>query len=151
KEIFFGTNVGFEFATDAIPPPGTLTVGTDTNEIQLVENAGKSRAAAQSLQADAVQVQDAKTGPVISRRFVNISPLAADVYLCPCAIHKDIFPQLALWCSILSYLHAVTRGRPMDILISAERIQDRVGELAWQIAKDFRDRRPLTIVGVLTG
>jgi hypoxanthine phosphoribosyltransferase len=39
----------------------------------------------------------------------------------------------------------------MDILISAERIQERVGELARQIAADFRERRPLTIVGVLTG
>jgi hypoxanthine phosphoribosyltransferase len=39
----------------------------------------------------------------------------------------------------------------MDILISAERIQERVGELARQIAADFHDRGPLTIVGVLTG
>jgi hypoxanthine phosphoribosyltransferase len=39
----------------------------------------------------------------------------------------------------------------MDILISAERIQERVGELARQIAEDFRERGPLTIVGVLTG
>jgi hypoxanthine phosphoribosyltransferase len=39
----------------------------------------------------------------------------------------------------------------MDILISAERIQERVGELAEQIAADYQDRRPLTIVGVLTG
>lgn len=39
----------------------------------------------------------------------------------------------------------------MEILISAERIQERVGELARQIAADYHDRRPLTIVGVLTG
>jgi hypoxanthine phosphoribosyltransferase len=39
----------------------------------------------------------------------------------------------------------------MDILIPAERIQERVAELAQQIAADFQDRRPLTIVGVLTG
>lgn len=39
----------------------------------------------------------------------------------------------------------------MDILIPAERIQERVGQLAGQIAVDFRDLRPLTIVGVLTG
>jgi hypoxanthine phosphoribosyltransferase len=39
----------------------------------------------------------------------------------------------------------------MDILISAERLQERVGELAGQIAADYRERRPVTIVGVLTG
>jgi hypoxanthine phosphoribosyltransferase len=39
----------------------------------------------------------------------------------------------------------------MDILISTERIQERVGELARQIAEDFRERQPVTIVGVLTG
>jgi hypoxanthine phosphoribosyltransferase len=38
----------------------------------------------------------------------------------------------------------------MDILISAERIQQRVGELARQIAADYQGR-PVTIVGVLTG
>jgi hypoxanthine phosphoribosyltransferase len=39
----------------------------------------------------------------------------------------------------------------MDILISADRIQQRVSELAGEIAHDFRARRPFTIVGVLTG
>jgi hypoxanthine phosphoribosyltransferase len=39
----------------------------------------------------------------------------------------------------------------MDILISAERIQKRISAMARQIAADFRDRRPVTIVGVLTG
>jgi hypoxanthine phosphoribosyltransferase len=39
----------------------------------------------------------------------------------------------------------------MDILISAERIQGRVEEMARQIAEDFRECRPITIVGVLTG
>jgi hypoxanthine phosphoribosyltransferase len=38
----------------------------------------------------------------------------------------------------------------MDILISADRIQKRVAELAEQIAADYRGR-PFTIVGVLTG
>jgi hypoxanthine phosphoribosyltransferase len=38
----------------------------------------------------------------------------------------------------------------MDILISAERIQQRVGELARQVAADYQGR-PVTIVGVLTG
>jgi len=38
----------------------------------------------------------------------------------------------------------------MEILISAERIQQRVGELARQIAADYHGR-PVTIVGVLTG
>jgi hypoxanthine phosphoribosyltransferase len=38
----------------------------------------------------------------------------------------------------------------MDILISAERIQQRVDELARQIAADYQGR-PVTIVGVLTG
>jgi hypoxanthine phosphoribosyltransferase len=38
----------------------------------------------------------------------------------------------------------------MDILIPADRIQERVGELARQIAIDFHER-PVTIVGVLTG
>jgi hypoxanthine phosphoribosyltransferase len=39
----------------------------------------------------------------------------------------------------------------MDILISAQRLQERVGELARQIAADYHDHRPITIVGVLTG
>jgi hypoxanthine phosphoribosyltransferase len=39
----------------------------------------------------------------------------------------------------------------MDILISAEQIQRRIDELARQIAHDFRERRPVMIVGVLTG
>jgi len=38
----------------------------------------------------------------------------------------------------------------MQILLPAERIQQRVGELAKQIAADYQGR-PLTIVGVLTG
>ena len=38
----------------------------------------------------------------------------------------------------------------MDILIPAERIQERVGEMARQIAHDYSNR-PVTIVGVLTG
>lgn len=38
----------------------------------------------------------------------------------------------------------------MHILISAERIQQRVDELALQIARDYQNR-PVTIVGVLTG
>jgi hypoxanthine phosphoribosyltransferase len=39
----------------------------------------------------------------------------------------------------------------MEILIPADRIQQRVRELARQIADDYRDKRPLTIVGILTG
>jgi hypoxanthine phosphoribosyltransferase len=38
----------------------------------------------------------------------------------------------------------------MEILIPAKRIQDRVGELAREIGRDFRDK-PVTFVGVLTG
>jgi hypoxanthine phosphoribosyltransferase len=38
----------------------------------------------------------------------------------------------------------------MESLISAERIQARVGELAAQIAQDYRGQ-PVTILGVLTG
>ncbi|MCI0684544.1 MAG: hypoxanthine phosphoribosyltransferase [Gemmataceae bacterium] len=38
----------------------------------------------------------------------------------------------------------------MKILIPADQIQQRVAELARQIARDYHDR-PLTIVGVLTG
>jgi hypoxanthine phosphoribosyltransferase len=38
----------------------------------------------------------------------------------------------------------------MDVLISADRIQERVRQLALQIAADYQDR-PITIVGVLTG
>jgi hypoxanthine phosphoribosyltransferase len=38
----------------------------------------------------------------------------------------------------------------MQVLIPAERIQQRVGELARQIAADYQGR-PVTIVGVLTG
>jgi hypoxanthine phosphoribosyltransferase len=38
----------------------------------------------------------------------------------------------------------------MEVLLSAEQIQTRVGELARQIAADYHGQ-PLTIVGVLTG
>jgi hypoxanthine phosphoribosyltransferase len=38
----------------------------------------------------------------------------------------------------------------MDILLPAERIQQRVAELADQIGRDY-DKQPVTIVGVLTG
>ncbi len=38
----------------------------------------------------------------------------------------------------------------MEILLPAERIQQRVREIAQQVAADYKDR-PLTIVGVLTG
>src|SRR5881394_475912 len=38
----------------------------------------------------------------------------------------------------------------MDILIPAERIQERIAELARLMTADYRDR-PFTIVGVLTG
>jgi hypoxanthine phosphoribosyltransferase len=39
----------------------------------------------------------------------------------------------------------------MEILLPAEQIQQRVAEMASEIAKDYRNRSPLTIVGVLTG
>ena len=39
---------------------------------------------------------------------------------------------------------------PIDVLIPAEKIQERVDELGRQIARDY-DRQPLTIVAVLTG
>ncbi len=39
----------------------------------------------------------------------------------------------------------------MDVLIPAEQIRQRVAELARQVADDYRTRRPVTIVGVLTG
>jgi hypoxanthine phosphoribosyltransferase len=38
----------------------------------------------------------------------------------------------------------------MKILITAEQIQKRVGQLAAEVSRDYADR-PLTIVGVLTG
>jgi hypoxanthine phosphoribosyltransferase len=38
----------------------------------------------------------------------------------------------------------------MQVLITSDRLQQRIKELAGQIANDFRDR-PTTIVGVLTG
>ena len=38
----------------------------------------------------------------------------------------------------------------MQVLIPAERIQQRVAEMAREIARDFHDK-PVTIVGVLTG
>ncbi len=39
---------------------------------------------------------------------------------------------------------------PLPVLLSAAQIHQRVGELAEEIAPEYRDR-PLTIVGVLTG
>jgi hypoxanthine phosphoribosyltransferase len=43
------------------------------------------------------------------------------------------------------------RGRRMEILLPAERIRQRVAEMAAAVAADYRDRQPLTVVGVLTG
>ena len=39
----------------------------------------------------------------------------------------------------------------MEMLISADRIQRRVQELAALVARDYRGQKPITIVGVLTG
>ena len=39
----------------------------------------------------------------------------------------------------------------MEILIPASRIRERVSELAREIGRDYKDVRPVTIVGVLTG
>jgi hypoxanthine phosphoribosyltransferase len=39
----------------------------------------------------------------------------------------------------------------MEILLSAERIQQRVAELAGEIAADYRGKPAVTILGVLTG
>ncbi len=39
----------------------------------------------------------------------------------------------------------------MEILLPAERIRQRVGEVAAAVAADYRERRPLSVVGVLTG
>src|ERR1700680_2748140 len=41
-------------------------------------------------------------------------------------------------------------SHPLPVLITAEQIHQRVGELAEQIAPEYRGR-PFTIVGVLTG
>jgi hypoxanthine phosphoribosyltransferase len=60
--------------------------------------------------------------------------------------------DLSFHCPHFGVQYAFDReeGRAMDILLSAESIQERVAEMARQIAPDFRDR-PVTIVGVLTG
>jgi hypoxanthine phosphoribosyltransferase len=39
----------------------------------------------------------------------------------------------------------------MEILLPAERIRQRVAEMATAVAADYRERQPLTVVGVLTG
>jgi hypoxanthine phosphoribosyltransferase len=39
----------------------------------------------------------------------------------------------------------------MEILLPADRIRQRVAEMATAVAADYRDRQPLTVVGVLTG
>ncbi len=39
----------------------------------------------------------------------------------------------------------------MQVLIPADRIHRRIAEIAAQVAEDYRDGRPLTLVGVLTG
>jgi hypoxanthine phosphoribosyltransferase len=39
----------------------------------------------------------------------------------------------------------------MEILLPADRIRQRVAELAVAVAADYRDRQPLTVIGVLTG
>jgi hypoxanthine phosphoribosyltransferase len=51
---------------------------------------------------------------------------------------------------IASPANAQPSDDAMQILISADRIQQRVVEMARQIAADY-DHRPVTIVGVLTG
>jgi hypoxanthine phosphoribosyltransferase len=64
------------------------------------------------------------------------------------------FPFAAGLCSISPFSEpsplSRIRAEPMKILIPADQIQQRVADLAQQIARDFRDR-PLTIVAVLTG
>jgi hypoxanthine phosphoribosyltransferase len=48
------------------------------------------------------------------------------------------------------FLKIACQGVPMRVLLSAESIQERVGELARQIAADYA-ASPVTIIGVLTG
>src|SRR5437764_11742142 len=48
-------------------------------------------------------------------------------------------------------MHCPTRRPPMDILIPADRIQQRVDELGREIAAAYPHHEPVTIVGVLTG
>ena len=60
-----------------------------------------------------------------------------------------LFPRPALSCSMESLRKRVAEGL-MEILISAEKIQQRVAELARDIAGDYRGRS-VTIVGVLNG
>jgi hypoxanthine phosphoribosyltransferase len=50
----------------------------------------------------------------------------------------------------LSHFHHKGAGTVMEVLISAERIQHRVDEVARAIMRDY-EGQPLTIVGVLTG
>src|SRR5205809_6114565 len=51
---------------------------------------------------------------------------------------------------VLAKRRAKGAAVPIDVLIPAEKIQERVDELGRQIAHDY-DRQPLTIVAVLTG
>ena len=41
-------------------------------------------------------------------------------------------------------------GKPLEVLLSAERIESRVKEMAGLISEDYRDKRPL-MVGILKG
>jgi hypoxanthine phosphoribosyltransferase len=61
-------------------------------------------------------------------------------------------PALVGWPAPVAGGTAISRPErfTMEILISADCIQERIGVLARQIAADYRDR-PVTIVGVLTG
>jgi hypoxanthine phosphoribosyltransferase len=59
-------------------------------------------------------------------------------------------PQILPFVFNTSFRKRFPASASMDILIPAHRIQERVGELARQIAGDFHNR-PVTIVGVLTG
>ena len=104
----------------------------DTDKMQFIEKAGERRLVAQGLQPVTVQVQHAKPGPRACVRLINIRVFTANSYRSPGVVHAVIIMMI------------------METLLSANQIQERVGELARQIAADYKDR-PVTIVGVLTG
>src|SRR5262249_43540592 len=98
-------------------------------------------------------MQNAKAGSIT--RLIQVHRLANDFRGQPAVRHAAIVlatrmpSRSAVLLLLVSMLNSV-KYSDMEVLISSERIRERVTALAQQIAADYGDR-PITIVGVLTG
>jgi hypoxanthine phosphoribosyltransferase len=86
------------------------------------------------------------------RRLKDLDLLARNHDIFASAAHAGPLSAFLGFRFRIQYYLSITvlPGPVMQVLLSTERIQKRVAELAGQIAQDYR-HRPATIVGVLTG